>query len=139
MWGSGFELSASCAVPDASILPLGTRLEMLRAIEEARDAPVVAESDTGFGDAVNVAYAVPRSAAAGAAAVVMEDRTSPEDGSLCPGGRHAAATRQRPGKGHQGMIPCARRSRSSSSSTSPVSRLSHQPAWRARVRLETWS
>ncbi len=135
MWGSGFELSASCAVSDASILPLGTRQEMLRAIEEARDAPVVAESDTGFGDAVNVAYAVPRCAAA----IVMEDRTSPEDSSLRPGGWHAAATRQRPEKGHQGMIPCARRSRSSSSSTSPVSRLSHQPAWRARVRLETWS
>jgi 2-methylisocitrate lyase-like PEP mutase family enzyme len=79
VWGSGFELSASYAVPDANILPMGTHLEMVRAIGEAQDAPVVADIDTGFGNAVNVAYAVPRYAAAGAAAVVMEDKTFPKD------------------------------------------------------------
>ena len=87
VWASGFELSASYAVPDASILPMGTHLEMVRAIGEAQDAPVVADIDTGFGNAVNVAYAVPRYAAAGAAAVVMEDKTFPKDSSLRPGGR----------------------------------------------------
>jgi phosphonopyruvate hydrolase len=87
IWASGFELSASYAVPDASILPMGTHLEMVRAIGEAQDAPVVADIDTGFGNAVNVAYAVPRYAAAGAAAVVMEDKTFPKDSSLRPGGR----------------------------------------------------
>jgi phosphonopyruvate hydrolase len=87
VWGSGFELSASYAVPDANILPMGTHLEMVRAIGEAQDAPVVADIDTGFGNAVNVAYAVPRYAAAGAAAVVMEDKTFPKDSSLRPGGR----------------------------------------------------
>jgi phosphonopyruvate hydrolase len=87
IWGSGFELSASYAVPDASILPMGTHLEMVRAIGEVQDAPVVADIDTGFGNAVNVAYAVPRYAAAGAAAVVMEDKTFPKDSSLRPGGR----------------------------------------------------
>ena len=87
VWASGFELSASYAVPDASILPMGTHLDMVRAIGEAQDAPVVADIDTGFGNAVNVAYAVPRYAAAGAAAVVMEDKTFPKDSSLRPGGR----------------------------------------------------
>ena len=87
IWASGFELSASYAVPDANILPMGTHLEMVRAIGEAQDAPVVADIDTGFGNAVNVAYAVPRYAAAGAAAVVMEDKTFPKDSSLRPGGR----------------------------------------------------
>src|SRR3954470_22455654 len=87
IWGSGFELSASYAVPDASILPMGTHLEMVRAIGEVQDAPVVADIDTGFGNAVSVAYAVPRYAAAGAAAVVMEDKTFPKDSSLRPGGR----------------------------------------------------
>ncbi len=89
IWGSGFELSASYAVPDASILPMGTHLEMMRAIGEAQDAPVIADIDTGFGNAVNVAYAVPRYAAAGVAAVVMEDKTFPKDSSLRPGGRQA--------------------------------------------------
>ncbi len=87
IWGSGFELSASHAVPDASILPMGTHLETMRAIGEAQDAPVVADLDTGFGSAVNVAYAVPRYAAAGVAAVVIEDKTFPKDSSLRPGGR----------------------------------------------------
>lgn len=87
IWGSGFELSASYAVPDASILPMGTHLEMMRAIGEVQDAPVIADVDTGFGNAVNVAYAMPRYAAAGVAAVVIEDKTFPKDSSLRAGGR----------------------------------------------------
>ena len=87
IWGSGFELSASYAVPDANILSVGTHLEMMRAIANVQDAPVVADIDTGFGNAVNVAYAAPQYAAAGVAAVVIEDKTFPKDSSLRPGGR----------------------------------------------------
>ena len=36
IWGSGFELSASYAVPDANILPMGTHLEMMRAIAQVQ-------------------------------------------------------------------------------------------------------
>jgi phosphonopyruvate hydrolase len=87
IWGSGFELSASYAVPDANILTMSTHLEMMRAIGEVQDAPVIADIDTGFGNAVNVAYAVPRYVAAGVAAVVMEDKTFPKDSSLRADGR----------------------------------------------------
>src|ERR1700685_4378661 len=87
IWGSGFELSASYAVPDANILSMGTHLEMMRAISQAQDAPVIADLDTGFGNAVNVAYVVPQYAAAGVAAIVIEDKTFPKDTSLRPGGR----------------------------------------------------
>jgi phosphonopyruvate hydrolase len=87
IWGSGFELSASYAVPDASILPMSLHLEMMRSIGEVQDKPVIADIDTGFGNAANVAYAVPRFVAAGVAAVVMEDKTFPKDSSLRPGGR----------------------------------------------------
>src|ERR1700730_6380140 len=87
IWGSGFELSASYAVPDANILPMGTHLEMMRAIGEVQDIPVIADLDTGFGNAVNVAYAVPRYVATGVAAVVMEDKAFPKDSSLRAGGR----------------------------------------------------
>jgi phosphonopyruvate hydrolase len=87
IWGSGFELSASYAVPDANILSTDTHLEMMRAIGEVQDAPVIADIDTGFGNAVNVAYTVPRYLAAGVAAVVMEDKTFPKDSSLRAGGR----------------------------------------------------
>lgn len=87
IWGSGFELSASYAVPDASILPMGTHLEMMRAIAARVDAPVIADIDTGFGNAVNVAYTIPQYEAAGVAAVVMEDKLFPKDTSLREGGR----------------------------------------------------
>ena len=87
IWGSGFELSASYAVPDASILSPDIHLEMMRAMTQAQDAPVLADIDTGFGNAVTVAYTVPRYAAAGVGGVVIEDKTFPKDSSLRPGGR----------------------------------------------------
>src|SRR3954463_9438395 len=87
IWGSGFELSASYAVPDASILSMDIHLEMMRAIGEVQDVPVIADIDTGFGNAVNVAYVTPRYLAAGVAAVVIEDKTFPKDSSLRAGGR----------------------------------------------------
>lgn len=87
IWGSGFELSASHAVPDASILSAGQHLEMMRAIAAVVDVPVIADIDTGFGNAINVAYAVPQYEAAGVSAVVMEDKTFPKDTSLRADGR----------------------------------------------------
>jgi len=104
IWGSGFELSASYAVPDASILSADTHLELMRAIGEVQDAPVIADLDTGYGNAVNVAYLVPRYAAAGAAAVVIEDKTFPKDSSLRPGGRQVLV----PAREFQGKIEAAR-------------------------------
>src|SRR5476651_2279001 len=87
IWGSGFELAASYAVPDASILPMSTHLEMMRAIAATVDIPVIADIDTGFGNAVNVAWAIPAYEAAGVSAVVMEDKTFPKDTSLRAEGR----------------------------------------------------
>lgn len=87
IWGSGFELSASYAVPDANILSAGQHLEMMRAIAATVDVPVIADIDTGFGNAINVAYTVPQYEAAGVSAVVMEDKTFPKDTSLRADGR----------------------------------------------------
>jgi phosphonopyruvate hydrolase len=106
IWGSGFELSASYAVPDANILTMSTHLEMMRAIGEVQDAPVIADIDTGFGNAVNVAYAVPRYVAAGVAAVVMEDKTFPKDSSLRADGRQELV----PVSEFQGKIEAAKAS-----------------------------
>ena len=87
IWGSGFELAASLAVPDASILSMSTHVEMTRAMAAAVSIPLIADIDTGFGNAVNVSYVVPQFEAAGASAVVMEDKTFPKDTSLRAGGR----------------------------------------------------
>ena len=104
IWGSGFELSASYAVPDANILSVGTHLDLMRAIVEVQEAPVIADLDTGYGNAVNVAYLVPRYAAAGVAAVVIEDKTFPKDSSLRPGGRQVLVALEE----FQGKIDAAR-------------------------------
>ena len=87
IWASGFELSASFAVPDASILSMTQHLEMTRAICATVQIPVVADIDTGYGNAVNVMHAIAQYEAAGAAAVVMEDKKFPKDTSLLHGGR----------------------------------------------------
>lgn len=87
IWASGFELSAAFAVPDASILSMTQHLEMTRAIAAAVAIPVVADVDTGYGNAVNVMHTVEQYEAAGAAAVVIEDKKFPKDTSLLEGGR----------------------------------------------------
>ena len=87
IWASGFELSAAYGVPDASLISMTQHLEMTRAIAEAVSIPVVADIDTGYGNSINVMYAVEKYEAAGAAAVVIEDKTFPKDTSLLAGGR----------------------------------------------------
>jgi phosphoenolpyruvate phosphomutase len=87
IWASGFELSAAYGVPDASLLSLTQHLDMTRAIIEQVAVPVVADIDTGYGNAINVLHVVAAYAAAGAAAVVMEDKLFPKDTSLLAGGR----------------------------------------------------
>ena len=76
----------------------------MRAIGEVQDAPVIADLDTGYGNAVNVAYLVPRYAAAGVAAVTIEDKTFPKDSSLRPGGRQVLVSIEE----FQGKIEAAR-------------------------------
>ena len=87
IWASGFELSAAYGVPDASLLSLTQHLDMTRAIVERVSVPVVADLDTGYGNAVNVMHVVGAYARAGVAAVVIEDKIFPKDTSLLAGGR----------------------------------------------------
>ena len=87
IWASGFELSAAYGVPDASLLSFTQHLDMTRAIVEQTTIPMVADIDTGYGNAINVAHVVAAYAAAGSAAVVMEDKLFPKDTSLLAGGR----------------------------------------------------
>src|ERR1700722_6505717 len=87
IWASGFELSAAYGVPDASVLSLTQHLDMTRAIIGQVAVPIVADIDTGYGNAINVGHVVAAYAAADAAAVVMEDKLFPKDTSLLAGGR----------------------------------------------------
>ena len=87
VWASGFELSAAYGVPDASLLSFTQHLDMTRAIIEQVKLPMIADLDTGYGNAINVGHVVGAYARAGAAAVVIEDKTFPKDTSLLAGAR----------------------------------------------------
>ncbi|MCL7997990.1 phosphonopyruvate hydrolase [Brucella sp. 21LCYQ03] len=87
LWASGFELSALYGLPDVSLITMTQHLEMVRAMAEQTTLPIIADIDTGFGNAINVIHAIERYERAGAAAVVIEDKTFPKVTSLIAEGR----------------------------------------------------
>ncbi|MGV6875829.1 phosphonopyruvate hydrolase [Pseudochelatococcus sp. B33] len=87
LWASGFELSALYGLPDVSLISMTQHLDMMRAIAEQSSLPIIADIDTGFGNAINVIHAIRQYERAGAAAVVIEDKTFPKVTSLVAGGR----------------------------------------------------
>src|SRR5256714_15204854 len=58
LWASGFELSALYGLADMSLITMTQHLDMVRAMAEQSTLPVVADLDTGFGNAINVIHAV---------------------------------------------------------------------------------
>lgn len=87
IWASGFELSALYGLADVSLLSMTQHLDMVRAMAQRVRCPIVADIDTGYGNAVNVDYVVRQYELAGASAVVIEDKTFPKVTSLVAGGR----------------------------------------------------
>ncbi|MCG5486872.1 MAG: isocitrate lyase/phosphoenolpyruvate mutase family protein [Sinorhizobium meliloti] len=88
VWASGFELSALYGLADMSLITMTQHLDMLRAIAGQSSLPIVADIDTGFGNALNVINAIREYERAGTAAVVIEDKTFPKVTSLAANGRH---------------------------------------------------
>jgi phosphoenolpyruvate phosphomutase len=70
-----------------SLISMTQHLDMVRAIAGQSSLPIVADIDTGFGNAINVIYAVEQYERAGAAAVVIEDKSFPKVTSLVADGR----------------------------------------------------
>jgi len=87
LWASGFELSALYGLPDMSLISMTQHLDMLRAIAGRTALPIVADIDTGYGNAINVIHAMSEYERSGASAVVIEDKTFPKVTSLAADGR----------------------------------------------------
>ena len=85
VWASGFEISASHGVPDASILTMSEMLTASRLMTEAVGIPVIADCDTGFGNAINAIRTVRAFEAAGIAGLSIEDNIFPKRCSFYPG------------------------------------------------------
>ena len=82
IWAGSFAISATHALPDASIL---TMTEFLRVAENMVDAcniPIIADCDTGFGGPANVSHAVKKYEKAGIAGMSIEDKIFPKQNSL---------------------------------------------------------
>lgn len=65
-------------VPDIGLNTLTDVCNTLFSVRDVIDLPIVVDADTGFGNAVNVYYAVRRLETAGASAIQLEDQLSPK-------------------------------------------------------------
>ena len=82
LWVSSFELSASRALPDTSLLTMTDYLSAAIQVDRVASLPVIADCDTGFGNAINVAHTVREFEAAGIAAICIEDKLFPKVNSF---------------------------------------------------------
>lgn len=64
--------------PDLGLVSFAEALEAVRRMAEASPVPVIADGDTGFGNALNVQRTVRTFEAAGAAAIQLEDQDFPK-------------------------------------------------------------
>lgn len=87
VWAGSFAISATHALPDASIMTMTEFLHAASTMADACDIPVIADCDTGFGGPSNVSHMVKKYENAGIAAVSVEDKTFPKQNSLLEEGR----------------------------------------------------
>jgi phosphoenolpyruvate phosphomutase len=88
IWASGFAISASLkCIPDASFITSSEQLDVERHIAEAVSIPVIADCDTGYGNALNVMRTVNDRERAGVAAICIEDNVYPKRCSFYAGVR----------------------------------------------------
>ena len=82
IWAGSFAISATHALPDASILTMTEFLNVASNMEEACSIPIIADCDTGFGGPSNVSHMIKKYERAGIAAVCIEDKTFPKQNSF---------------------------------------------------------
>ena len=82
IWAGSFAISATHALPDASILTMTEFLNVASNMEEACNIPIIADCDTGFGGPSNVSHMIKKYERAGIAAVCIEDKTFPKQNSF---------------------------------------------------------
>lgn len=78
VYATGGGISRSMGYPDVGLLTLTEVVDRLRAMVEAITIPVIADADTGYGNALNVMRAVRAFEAAGVAALHLEDQVTPK-------------------------------------------------------------
>ena len=130
VWASGFGISTVNAVPDANILTMTEMLEAVKRMLAAVDVPIIADCDSGYGNAINTMRTVREFSRQGVAGICLEDNVFPKRCSfyssvrreLVP--RRSTRTRSAPRRAPRSI-------RTSSSSLAPR-RSSPARAWNRR-------
>ena len=87
VWAGSFAISATHALPDASIMTMTEFLGVTTNMVYACKIPVIADCDTGFGGPMNVSHMVKKYENAGVAAISIEDKIFPKQNSLLEDGK----------------------------------------------------
>jgi methylisocitrate lyase len=83
---SGFGVAASfLGQPDAELYTMSENLTVVRNVTNAVGIPVIADIDTGYGNAINVMRTVREFEAANVSAVIIEDQLAPKRCPICVG------------------------------------------------------
>ncbi len=78
LYASGGAIARSAGYPDLGILTLSEILSTVNHIVSTTNLPVIADADTGFGNAINVARTVKEFEKIGVAGIHIEDQTFPK-------------------------------------------------------------
>ena len=110
IWASGFGISASLkCIPDGSFLTMTEQLEVTKNIVEAVEIPIIADCDTGFGNALNVMRTVQDYEKAGIAGICIEDNVFPKRCSFYAGVRRELVSADE----HAGKVRAAKSAQAS--------------------------
>jgi len=88
IWAGSFAISATHALPDASILTMTEFFNVASSMEDACNIPIIADCDTGYGGPSNVSHLVKKYENAGISSICIEDKIFPKQNSLLEGGKN---------------------------------------------------
>ena len=86
VWAGSFAISATHALPDASILTMTEFFDVASNMADTCEIPIIADCDTGYGGPSNVRHMVKKYENAGISSICIEDKIFPKQNSLLEGG-----------------------------------------------------
>ena len=88
VWAGSFAISATHALPDASILTMTEFFDAASNMALTCEIPIIADCDTGYGGPSNVSHMVKKYENAGISSICIEDKIFPKQNSLLEGAKN---------------------------------------------------
>ena len=88
VWAGSFAISATHALPDASILTMTEFFDAASSMSSTCKIPIIADCDTGYGGPSNVHHMTQKYENAGISSICIEDKTFPKQNSLLENGKN---------------------------------------------------